>query len=57
MPKTADERIRTADLTSLRVRGLRSLSVAEICISRIGEGLSFPTLPTIAGCSSGLGPT
>jgi hypothetical protein len=57
MLKTADERIRTADLTSLRVRGLRSLSVAEICISRIGEGLSFPTLPTIAGCSSGLGPT
>jgi hypothetical protein len=34
----ADERTRTADLISLRVRGQWLLSVAQACKSRIGKG-------------------
>ena len=40
--KRADERTRTADLSSLRVRGLGLLSVAGVCKSRIGKGFSIP---------------
>ena len=39
--KRADERTRTADLTSLRVRGQWLLSVAETCKFRISKGLSI----------------
>jgi hypothetical protein len=40
--KRADERTRTADLTSLRVCGHWLLSVAGICKFRIGKGFSVP---------------
>ena len=38
--KRADERTRTADLTSLRVRGKWLLRVAGACKSRIANGFS-----------------
>jgi hypothetical protein len=40
LAKRADERTRGADLISLRVSGLRLLSVARVCKSRIGKGFS-----------------
>jgi transposase len=48
--RRADERTRTADLTSLRVRGQGLLRVARVCQSRIENGGSlFPVLLTVAG--------
>ena len=42
--RRADERTRTADLPSLRVRGQWLLSVAGVCKSRLGKGFSVPWL-------------
>ena len=41
--KRADERTRTADLTSLRVCGQWLLSVAQTCNSRINKRFFFPS--------------
>ena len=40
----ADERTRTADLTSLRVRGQWLLGVGWVCKLRIGKGFSVPCI-------------
>jgi hypothetical protein len=42
--RRADERIRTADLISLRVRGQWLLSVAGICNHHLGKGFSVPCI-------------
>jgi hypothetical protein len=47
--KRAEERTRTAHLSTLRVRGQWLLSVARLCKSRIDKGFTFTALPTIAG--------
>jgi hypothetical protein len=40
----ADERTRTADLPSLRVRSRKFLRIAQTCKSRIDKGFSVPCI-------------